>query len=98
MNESASSPDRHVPLDCHVHDVLEAAATRGVRVHLVIEDNAGCRREEQGRIVDFFTRDGAEFLRTDEGVEIRLDRLLEVNGEPVRPGPSPHPTPPRPTP
>jgi transcriptional antiterminator Rof (Rho-off) len=89
----SSSRDPYLPLDCHVHDVLEAAATRGVRVHLVIEDDAGRRREEQVRILDVFARAGAEFLQTDEGTEIRLDRLLEVNGEPVRPGPSPRPTP-----
>lgn len=34
----------------------------------------------EASLVDVFSRDGAEWLRLDSGREIRLDRLVEVDG------------------
>ena len=36
----------------------------------------------EASLVDVFARDGAEWLRLDSGREIRLDRLVEVDGHP----------------
>ncbi len=66
------------PIDCGVHDRLESYATLGsvCDVRFVAPD--GSERSASGRIVDVFARDGAEYLRLDDGTEIRLDRLRTV--------------------
>lgn len=73
------------PIDCSVHDRLEDLAVRQVvcRIRYTVASASGRNATEEeaeleGRIVDVFARDGEEFLRTDEGREIRLDRLRAV--------------------
>jgi hypothetical protein len=83
-------PEPYHPIDCGLHDGLLALATRGTRVVLRYhgaEPAQVCETED--RIVDVFTRDGAEWLRTGDGVEIRLDRLIRA-GE-LRLTPEEHP-------
>jgi Rho-binding antiterminator len=71
------------PIDCSLHDKLEDAAVRGAVAHLVVREEGGGTRAIQDRIVDLFARDGAEYMRTGDGTETRLDRLESVNGEAV---------------
>jgi transcriptional antiterminator Rof (Rho-off) len=69
------------PIACEFHDRLEAFATlrRRVRLSLAGEDAA------EGLIADIYTAaDKQEFLRLDNGAEIRLDRILDV--APADPG------------
>lgn len=71
------------PIDCSLHDRLEALAVTGreVRLRFSVEDGV---QEISDRLADVFARSGAEYLRTAGGVEVRLDRLLEVDGVPYR--------------
>lgn len=87
MAVESSSPvtDGYQPIDCSVHDRLEDLAVRQVvcRIRYMAVSTSGRNATEEeaemeGRIVDVFARDGEEFLRTDEGREIRLDRLRAV--------------------
>ena len=66
------------PIDCGVHDRIESWALRRTRVTLRFTDAEGGEREQAGRIVDVFARDGAEFLVMDAGTEVRLDRLRSI--------------------
>lgn len=66
------------PIDCNVHDLLESFSVLRKRCRIDFETADGTRRSVTGRITDIFTRDGAEYLRTDDGTEIRLDRLRTV--------------------
>jgi transcriptional antiterminator Rof (Rho-off) len=68
------------PIDCSLHDRIEDLATTGTRVAIVFEDEHGQARQTNDAIRDWFVRDGAEFLQTMSGVEIRLDRLVSVGG------------------
>lgn len=68
----------YVPLPCDIHDQLEEFAVCREAVRIRFRDPEGAEREMVGRIVNIWTEGGAEYLRTDDGTTIRLDRLSEV--------------------
>lgn len=70
----------YTPVDCGFHDGLLALATlrRPVAIDLVGATEADPLR---GRIVDVFSRDGAEYLRLDGGAAVRLDHIVAVRDE-----------------
>lgn len=73
------------PIDCGLHDRLEAHATLGRVVRIVVRGQRGTTREFQDRLVDVFARGDEEFVRTAGGELIRLDRLESVDGVAFRP-------------
>lgn len=68
------------PIACGLHDRLEAHAVLGDRVTILARGPDGTRRTIEDRLVDVFSRDGEEFVRTAGGEEIRLDHLESVGG------------------
>ena len=66
------------PIACSVHDRLEDFAVRRTSLRVQYHDADGEDRVVQGRIADLYARDGAEYMRLDDGTEIRLDRLRDV--------------------
>jgi len=80
--------DPYRPIACGLHDELQLRAMRRIAVTLRYRGDAGgdapegesSVRQRAGRVVDVRTRDGAEYLVLDDGAEIRLDRLVEVDG------------------
>lgn len=68
------------PIDCGLHDGLLALATRGTRIRLRYRGDAGGREEMEGKIVDVFTRDGAEWLRM-QGVPGHPPGGVDAGGE-----------------
>lgn len=70
----------YTPIDCALHDRLESIATLRAVVRIEYIDDDGGVRGADDRIADVFARDGAEYLRTGSGLEIRLDHLETVNG------------------
>ena len=81
------NPDRvYRPIDCSLHDRLEAAATLRKIVAISYRTPQGELVGIEDRILDIFTRDGAEYLRLGDGSEIRLDDLCSVDGVVFGPG------------
>ena len=72
--------DDYRPLDCSLHDRIEDLATRRRVVPIRFTDDDGPRVIDD-TLADWFVRDGAEFLRTASGLEIRLDRIVEIDGQ-----------------
>jgi Rho-binding antiterminator len=74
------SARRYRPIDCSLHDHLEAVATLGTSVSLVYR--AGDEREVQAqdRIVDIVASGGVEFVELETGGRVRLDDLVMVGG------------------
>lgn len=74
----------YTPIDCNYYDELEALATLRRRVRI---DYYGAGQQpkviERALIVDFQTRSKEEFMLLDDGMEIRLDKLISVDGKPV---------------
>jgi Rho-binding antiterminator len=72
--------DPYRPIACSLHDRLEALATLGRVVCVEYRSPGGAVERVDDRVTDIFTRDGAEYLCTAAGREIRLDALMSVGG------------------
>jgi Rho-binding antiterminator len=72
------SDEPYAPIDCSVHDRLEALATLRRPVTIRYRGSDGDGAVASGRIVDVGARSGAEYLRLDSGLELRLDRIVQV--------------------
>jgi transcriptional antiterminator Rof (Rho-off) len=68
----------YTPPSCSVHDELEAHAVRREVVRIEFQDPDGAERAVVGTIADIWSEAGAEYLRTDDGTTIRLDRLRKI--------------------
>lgn len=71
-------------VDCGFHDQLEALATRRQTCQISYRTVTGEVVEVQDQIVDVYAANQADFLKLKDGTEIRLDRLISVNGNPTR--------------
>ena len=73
----------YIPINCNYYDKLEAWAV--LRQDVVIDHwlENGEEAQLKGRIVDFFIKEKAEYMKLADGQEIRLDYLIAVNGEEV---------------
>jgi transcriptional antiterminator Rof (Rho-off) len=77
MHEADGTAAYH-PIDCSLHDHIEAAAVQGRVVRIVYESDAGVTSIED-RITDWFVKDGAEYLKTAGEVTLRLDQLISLD-------------------
>lgn len=69
-------------INCSYYDQLEAYATKRTKC-LVIYFDDDLEKTLEGIIVDVFAKDGAEYLKLNNGIVIRLDQLISINGVPV---------------
>ena len=72
--------DEYQPIACSFHDRLEAAAVTRTECELVYRGSDGTQATEVLRIADVFSRDGAEYITNDAGEQIRLDRIISLDG------------------
>ena len=72
------------PIDCNFYDYLEAQAVRRVINTIIIQDENG-EQTITARIDDFFIKKEAsgkvEYMKLDNGQEIRLDTIISVNNQ-----------------
>lgn len=73
---------RYRPIDCSLHDHLEATATLGKSVSVTYRADDGREARVEGRIVDIIVSGGVEFVKLENGTQIRLDDLVVVGGIP----------------
>lgn len=71
-------------VDCGFHDQLEALATLQQTCQIFYRTATEEIVEVQSQIVDVYAANKADFLKLKDGTEIRLDRLICVNGNPTR--------------
>jgi len=70
----------YTPIDCSYHDyLLEMATFKKVVPIIYLENND--KKEITSRIIDVYTKKGAEFLVTENDLTIRLDQLISVNNK-----------------
>lgn len=72
--------DEYRPVDCSLHDRLEELATLRQPARIAYRDDRGEVRAAEDRIADVFSADGVEYIRTEAGEQIRLDRIEDVDG------------------
>jgi Rho-binding antiterminator len=75
--------DKYILIDCGFHDELEALATLRQSCRIVYRNAAGESVEIEGLIVDVYAANQADFLRMNNGIEIRLDKLVSVNDKQI---------------
>jgi len=61
---------------------LEAYATKQTQCSILYRVDEK-EQSTDGVIVDVFAKDGAEYLKLNNGIVIRLDQLISINGVPV---------------
>jgi Rho-binding antiterminator len=73
--------ENYTPVNCDFYDELEALATLKKDCEIKFKgDNDGIS-SIKGKIADLYTHEHIEYMKTDTGLEIRLDKLVEVDGK-----------------
>ncbi|WP_303309514.1 hypothetical protein [Hymenobacter sp. BT730] len=73
------------PINCSFYDELEALATTRQRCTLVYRTEPDTPPSTySGVITDLFLRDKVEYLRLEDGFEVRLDNLVAVDDKELR--------------
>lgn len=73
--------DKYTPINCEFLDRLEHCCIRKEHCQIVYRQGSFPRNiETEGLITDIFSREKAEYILLDNGEEIRLDRIVSVNG------------------
>jgi transcriptional antiterminator Rof (Rho-off) len=70
--------DEYKPVSCDQHSEYELLALHHDLVTVQYLDESGVEQHFQGRVMDVFTRDHAEYLRLEGEsgtLEVRLDRI-----------------------
>ena len=70
--------DTYQCVSCNFYDELEAYANLRKKVHIHYLGKGSVLQQAEIVIKDFQTKDKAEFLITDKGMEIRLDKIVKV--------------------
>lgn len=71
---------KYQSIGCSYYDQLEAYATERTQCEIVYKDST-VEKNAHGVIVDLYAKDGAEYLKLNDGTVIRLDHLVSVNGK-----------------
>ena len=69
------------PVNCDFYDELEALSTLKKKSDIIFIGDNGGKSVIQGRISDLYTRDHVEYMKLDNGLEIRLDQIVEIDGK-----------------
>ncbi|MEL6814574.1 MAG: hypothetical protein AAFP03_07145 [Cyanobacteria bacterium J06598_3] len=67
------------PIDCGLHDKLEAAATLHRRCNISYLTETGETIKTESTIVDIYANNGADYCKLEDDTIIRLDRLQAVS-------------------
>ena len=74
--------DKYIPVSCEFHDELTTLATRREPVKIFVFNEKGTLDAISGNIEDIYTRNGEEFLLVKNNKQVRLDKIITLNGKP----------------
>ena len=72
---------KYEPIDCNFYDILEANAVLRKQVEVVFINNKEEQQMIKTLIKDLYIKEKAEYMKLENGLEIRLDRLIAVDGK-----------------
>ena len=78
----------HIPINCNCYDILLAKARLKNRCHILYINEAGNFIETEAIITDVYTKAKEEFLQLDNGMVIRLDKIISVDNQEIVKGSS----------
>jgi Rho-binding antiterminator len=70
---------QYKPIACGLYDELELRALREQTVCLVFFNDKNENETIQCKIIDLFSKDKTEYLKTNAGHIIRLDNVVEMD-------------------
>lgn len=70
---------QYKPIACGLYDELELRALRKQKVNMVITNEQNENENLSCVIADLFSKEKAEYLKTDDGRIIRLDDIIEMD-------------------
>lgn len=71
---------KYTPINCSFYDYFEAFAVKKQIVTLVYFNESGDTQTVESRIKDLYSRDKVEYVLLENGLEIRLDYVKELEG------------------
>lgn len=71
---------KYKPIACRFYDELEFRALRKSKVILSYKDDKNAVVSLECVVADLFSKDKIEYLKTDKGMLIRLDDIIELDG------------------
>lgn len=75
--------DAYKPVSCSFQDELEAIATLRQDCQITYRTEAGDVAIASGRIVDIYAANHADYMKMDDGLVVRLDRIVSLNDKPI---------------
>ena len=75
---------KYQPISCDFYDELELLAMRQQEADLLLHDGHGSEERIRSVIKNLYTRNKEEFMLLRDGSEIRLDRIISVNGKAMK--------------
>lgn len=76
-------PTDYTPISCDFYDVLTLLAIQRRPVAIGYRTPDGAEADAEDAIADVYTQGDEEYVRLAGGREIRLDRLVTVDGQPL---------------
>ena len=76
---------QYQPVNCNFYDDLETLATLHKKCEIIFWSDNGAKSVLYDQILDLYARDGIEYLKLSSGLEIRLDKLVEIDGKRPQP-------------
>jgi Rho-binding antiterminator len=73
----------YIPIDCNSYDVLLAKATLKTNCKISYTNEDGNILQTEGIIIDVYSKVKEEFLQLNNGITIRLDKLISVDDEQI---------------
>ena len=73
--------DPYVPINCEFHDLLESLTTTQKPAQIRFRDAQGVEQHRTATVADLYAREGAEYLVLSNHETLRLDQLVQVDGE-----------------
>jgi len=71
--------DSYTPVSCDFQDELEAIATLRQTCRIIYHTEAGATSEIEGKIVDIYASNHADYVKLEDNTVIRLDQIISVN-------------------
>jgi len=72
---------KYQPIDCNFYDILEANAVLKKEVEIIYLVEGEIEETIQSVIKDLYIKEKAEYMKLVNEQEIRLDRLISVDGQ-----------------
>lgn len=69
------------PIDCNIYDELVLLIMRKQNIKLEFKNTNDSSTEVETKLTNIYTKEGEEFITLESGQDIRLDKILKIDGK-----------------